>query len=96
MPVYTLDVPTEEASGDAVGVLHLDPWKSLQVAGTFTATLQLEGSNDNVNWEQIGTDYTAPELRQITAVAQYMRITVDSYTSGTPLAYLAGHGPQGA
>jgi hypothetical protein len=60
--------------------------KTVQVVGTFVATLQLEGSDDNTNWGSLGLPITAPGFYVIPALCEHMRVNVTAYTSQTGLA----------
>lgn len=57
---------------------------SVQVSGTFTGTVLLEGSLDGVTWTQVDT-FTTAALRQYSGLYYNMRVSISAYTSGTPL-----------
>lgn len=62
--------------------------KTVQVLGTFVATLAIQGTVDGSTWGDIQTDITAPGLVQIPGTFRAMRINVTAYVSGTPRALL--------
>lgn len=88
--IYSFEVKRVTGqSGAALPLLSLGTCTAIQIAGTFVATLQLEGSNDGINWVQIGTNITAHETRQLSLVVAFLRVTTAAYTSGTPIVSLA-------
>ena len=58
--------------------------KSFQVLISDTATVQIQGSNNSVNWNTLsdGT-LTASGYLHVDAPTPYIRAIVSSYTSGT-------------
>ena len=58
--------------------------KSFQVLISDTATVQIQGSNNSVNWNTLsdGT-LTASGYLHVDAPTPYVRAIVSSYTSGT-------------
>jgi hypothetical protein len=84
-------------STDLVASTDVRAYKSwsLQLAGTFSATVRVQGSNDNSNWQdivgmQLGT--TSPSYTTTfgttniwigPVVTRYIRVRTTSYTSGT-------------
>lgn len=63
----------------------------IHFSGTFVATMQIEGSLDNVNWVATGASpISAPGYRNIEEGWNHLRIRTTSYTSGTPVAILGG------
>lgn len=70
-------------------------WGSIHLTGTFSATIQVQFSNDNSDWRAgavdtistatgaLATSMTAAGLYSFPIKARYMRIRVTAYTSGT-------------
>ena len=54
---------------------------SLEVTGTFVATVAIEGTVDGVNWHALGT-YTTPGMATISGMFHSLRANVTAYTSG--------------
>lgn len=54
------------------------------VSGTFTATLQVNVSIDNVNWAPAVASITAPGIYTFYGSVQFVRVDTTAYTSGTP------------
>lgn len=55
---------------------------SIQLTGTFTATVAVYQSNDGQTWVKLGSNLTAAGLTALTLSARYFRAQVDAYTSG--------------
>lgn len=55
----------------------------MYVQGTFVGTVQLEISADGTNYVPEGTAVTVPDRIAIPNSAQFARIDVTAYTSGT-------------
>lgn len=84
------------ATGDTSEVM---PWgqfadRSLQIAGAFTGSISLMGSNDGTNFVVL-TDpagaaitLTAPGLVQVGPASAFVRIDATSVASGAPMAHL--------
>lgn len=90
-------------STDLVASTDVRAYKSwsLQVTGTFVATFQVQGSNDNTNWfaipgcQAVGTfntgaaiSFTNAAIFAGTVVSRYLRVRTTAYTSGTLTATL--------
>jgi hypothetical protein len=68
-------------------------WVSFQLTGVWTANLIVQVSNDNLNWQQIfyynissntiGNAIASNGIYNVPKLAEYMRVIVNSYTSGT-------------
>jgi len=68
-------------------------WVSFQLTGVWTASLIVQVSNDNLNWQQIfyysissntiGNAIASNGIYNVPKFAEYMRVIVNSYTSGT-------------
>ena len=87
----TIDMvpPVEVAIGPERSVRRLTD-KALQVAGTFSATLQLEGTINGSTWEDVGVAITAPGIVVVAGTFEKLRINVTVFVSGVPTALLAG------
>jgi hypothetical protein len=59
-------------------------YHSVQVAGTFNATIVVEATNDGQNWQQIDS-ITAPAIKQYVGPYYSMRVRISAYTSGNPV-----------
>lgn len=69
-------------------------WGSMQLSGTFTATIQIQGSNDNINWIAIGvsniglvsqqaaTSMTAPGMYVFPISYKFLRVRTVAFSSG--------------
>jgi hypothetical protein len=56
----------------------------IQVTGTFTATLEVEGTADGTTWDGISTDITAAGKVQLNVAGlRKIRLRCSAYTSGT-------------
>ncbi len=68
---------------------------TVQVGGTFTATLQIQGVvGDTLAFANIGSTISSGGFTDITATVKSLskiRVIMTAYTSGTPLVYIAGH-----
>lgn len=64
--------------------------KTVQVSGTFSATLQLEGSLDGVAWSSLGATITANAIRAIPEAIHYIRVNTTVFVSGVPVVKLSG------
>ena len=100
-------VPTNNATQineDVLPSLNSEEYKfiSIQLVGTWVATVTFEGSNDNTTFYQIATtDPSANGTGQVTAtvnrvvkvpvLTKYVRARVSAYTSGTISAVAYGH-----
>ena len=95
-----MDMPVGNAQyGEPVAVKHLMPEKSVHFdgfgAGTLSlATVQILGSNDNVNWVQLGSNVSDDGVVSITTPIAFLRLYKLSETSGTQTAVLCGYGPE--
>jgi len=84
-----LDVPAAVGIGQPSNVFRFRN-KTMQVAGAFAGSLQLEGTIDGDNWEAVGAPITAPTLFLVDVTVELLRVRVTALTSGTPRAILAG------
>ena len=62
--------------------------KSVQIAGTFVATVQVQGSMLQDEWIQDGSDFTAGGVQAVAESWEFLRIRETAYTSGAPRAVL--------
>jgi hypothetical protein len=71
----------------------LDIWgattKLVQATGTFTGTIQIQGSLDGTTWVNEGSAITAAGALAITNAWNYLRSKCTAYTSGTPVVMFA-------
>ena len=84
--VFDLPMPSPLATGqgDAVRIAeYLN--KTVQVFGTFSATVQIQGSMDGTNWVNIGAGITTPGHLVIDESLVWFRVDL-TFTSGTPVA----------
>jgi len=85
-----IEVPAEVAAGEPLDVKWLDKL-TVQVGGTFTAEIQLEGRLTPVNdWIAIGDPITEPGIVVIEQLIAELRATTTAYTDGTPTAIVGG------
>jgi hypothetical protein len=83
-----IEVKTSVAVGADQNVADLvDKWA--QISGTFTATIDIEGSLDGTNWITLMTISSAA-LLNIPQSLSHIRTNTTAYTSGTPSCILAG------
>lgn len=96
LDTHTMDVKTAVADGDAL-TIPLYSGGTVQVHGTFSATLQVQGKiAPSSDWVNIGSSLTAPGLVTLSDgngcpyCLTNIRIRTTAYTSGTPQAVFAG------
>jgi len=63
---------------------------AMWVVGTFVGTWQMQISPDNTNWIDEGSSDTVPGRVVIPADAQFARIDVTAFTSGTFESLITG------
>jgi hypothetical protein len=73
-----------------ISVLHLKNKSVQAAAGTYT--VQLQGTIDGVTWESAGAAIVNGGFAEVARTYSLMRANVTAYTSGTPRAFVAGHG----
>lgn len=84
--------PTSNFTG--VGTAVVVDWardKSVQIDGTFVSTNQLQGSIDNVNWQNEGSAATTATVVNISTSWAFIRNKQTAYTSGTVAITFCGH-----
>ena len=84
-----LAVPAEVGVGAPANVFR-HRQKTVQVAGAFTGSLQLEGTIDGSNWDAVGAPITAPTLFLVDVTVELLRVRVTALTAGRPTAIVAG------
>jgi hypothetical protein len=87
--IMTLSIPTAVGVGAAANVFRFRD-KTVQISGTFSATLQLEGSIDGNAFQAIGSSTSTTALISVPFAVQFLRVRVTAFTSGTPTAVVAG------
>lgn len=85
-PVVPQSVATTGAM-DVSGAAHI----YVQMAGTYTATIDVQLSNDGTNWvtSSSATGLTSGTLTSVPERCKYMRLNVTAYTSGAPIAAIS-------
>jgi hypothetical protein len=68
---------------------------TLQIRGTFSATLVIDVSNDMIAWVPATGNLTTPQLLTIAGSFRYIRVRTAAYTSGTPTVHYAGFDQRG-
>lgn len=85
-----LDVPLN-ADGTSTAMLVTDTSnKTVQIGGTFVATVQLQGTINGTDWVNIGAAVTAAAIIEITPAYRSLRVVITGYASGTVVASFAG------
>jgi len=64
--------------------------KTVQIHGTFVATLQLEGSIDGSEYFPVGASASAPTVVRVPETFELLRVRTTAYSSGEPRAVFAG------
>tara|TARA_R110000868_G_scaffold207062_1_gene456052 strand:- start:151 stop:1044 length:894 start_codon:yes stop_codon:yes gene_type:complete len=97
LPISLATSPVTLVDNDVIAAADVGEykWVSLQLAGTFVATVTFQGSNDNGTFydvivqnpgllsEPYVTNMTGTGLVKIPVLYKYLRARVTSYTSGT-------------
>tara|TARA_R110000796_G_scaffold25221_1_gene71338 strand:+ start:322 stop:1260 length:939 start_codon:yes stop_codon:yes gene_type:complete len=97
LPVSLTTSPVTQVNNDVIDAIDVSEykWVSLQLAGTFEATIKFQGSNDNGTFydvivqnpsllsEPYVTTMTGAGLVKIPVLYKYLRARVTAYTSGT-------------
>lgn len=86
--------PTTNTSGtgEVTSVAHFLA-AAIQCSGggsAFTATVQVEGSIDGVEWESVGSAFTAGGFADLSRRYALLRANVTAYTSGDPQIHVHG------
>lgn len=85
----TLVVPTSAGEGAAIQFERFTD-KCVLVAGTFTATIRIQGSIDGTNFADLTADITAAGAVEIPHTVKYIRVRTIAWTSA-PAVSIAGH-----
>ena len=65
--------------------------KLVEVTGTFTSTIDIETSLDGITWTVALNNILSPSAPQaVSALAKWMRVNVNAYTSGQPIVRVFG------
>tara|TARA_R110000782_G_scaffold206023_1_gene294284 strand:- start:4 stop:942 length:939 start_codon:yes stop_codon:yes gene_type:complete len=97
LPILIATSPVTQVDNDVIDAIDVGEykWVSLQLTGTFVATVAFQGSNDNGTFydvivqnpgllsEPYVTNMTGTGLVKIPVLYKYLRARVTSYTSGT-------------
>lgn len=81
------DVSSNASSGELVVRDRFDLW--VQISGTFSASVQIQGTINGSDWFDIGSPVTGPTAVQVAVTMRAIRYTVSSYLSGTVSAMMA-------
>lgn len=63
---------------------------TVQVMGTFVATLEIQISLDGARYHSIHTGITAPGVYSVDHACKKLRVKTTAFTSGTPEAWFGG------
>lgn len=70
---------------------------TIQVAGTFSATVVIEGSVDGTNWSTAAMDFSLASSftavgfsRYIAPSPVFLRVNITAWVSGTPTVQVSG------
>lgn len=85
----TLDAKASVAVGTPKLVRDLRE-KYVHVFGTFVATLAVEVSFNGIDYFAVASGLNAAGMTSIPQPATHMRINTTAYTSGVPIAVVAG------
>ena len=97
LPISLTTSPVTQVDNDVIDAVDVSAykWVSLQLVGTFEATIKFQGSNDNGTFydvivqnpsllsEPYVTTMTGAGLVKIPVLYKYLRARVTAYTSGT-------------
>lgn len=85
----TLAIPTSVAAGAATDANEIVD-KTVQISGTFVATIQLQGTIDGSVWNDLGDPITAATTVMVLGTFKAIRVNVTAYSSGTPVGHVSG------
>ena len=90
--VNYLTVPQSVSAGTPLNVEgSQDMW--YQVVGTFTATVNIEGSLNGTDWVQLAAAVAPGTITQIATKVKYLRADVAAYTSGSAEVFILTYTP---
>lgn len=75
------ELGAEGTAGQSTGIAN--PTRHVEVYGTFTGTVKIQGSMDGTNWTDWITGITAPAWHIIPDGPRYIRSNCTAYTNGT-------------
>jgi hypothetical protein len=84
-----LTVPASVAAGapkEVAGYVE----KTIQIMGTFVATLDVEISLDGARYQAVHSGITAPGFYTVPHACKKLRIRTTAFTSGVPEAWFGG------
>lgn len=84
-----LTVAGNAASDDVFSVVHYRD-KTVQIGGTFTGTVTVEGTLDGSTWLPVAGPVTAPAILHIPQAVEKIRIAGSGWGSGTAEAIFSG------
>jgi len=84
-----LTIPQANGNGDPIDVSRLADM-AIQISGTFSLTLQLQGTIDGTNYVNVGSTISAAGITAISGVYRKIRPVVSSYVSGEMVAVIVG------
>jgi len=86
----TFEIPASASAGTPTLVKDYRDG-SVQIGGTFVATIQIEGRLDaSAPWSPIGSPVTAPGFVDLPHIVKEIRSNVTSFTSGSPEGFFGG------
>lgn len=91
-PEFTDMEPSQTAAGSPGREFDIGRFreKTLQVSDIDGGTLQIEGSDDGTNFEQVGSDITTNGFVQIPETFSIIRIVTTVDTGGSAVVILGG------
>jgi len=85
-----IEVKASIAAGAPI-VVEVFRESSVQIGGTFVATIQIEGRLDSsMPWSPIGSPVTAPGFVDLPNFVTEIRANTTAHTSGTPTGFFGG------
>ena len=90
----TAPATNNSGAGKEASVLHLDQ-KTIQVSGdgaSFTGNVQVQGSIDGKEWENVGSAFTAGGVADVARSYGLMRANLSALTSGAIKVLVSGTG----
>lgn len=86
----SLNIPVSASAGAAYTVAtYRDLF--VQVGGTWTGSLQIEGTIDNIDWAPINAAVTTNGIYAVATSLAQIRVNTTSVATGTPTVWISGH-----